>query len=114
MFERMKDTVIRQSEREQEDARLRGPVVRLLLALTIAACLLAAATMLYGVYNFPDAPIRHADGGYVGKGGKPHTQDDFEAFILWKKAMFIVIPTVFVFGFAFVITDSIQRRKRTS
>lgn len=112
MFERMKGEVIRQSERERAFSRSRGLVVRLLLALTIATCLLAAATMIYGIYNFPDAPIRQTDGGYLGKGGKHHTQDDFEAFILWRNVMFIIIPSVFGLGLAFGIIDSIQRRKR--
>jgi hypothetical protein len=114
MFERMKGEVIRHTAREREDARARPPVGRLLLVLTIATCLLAAAAMLYGVYKFPDAPIRQTDAGYVGRGGEPHTQEDFEAFIRWRKVMFVIIPSAFVCGFAFGVTDSRQRRKRTS
>ena len=114
LFERMKGEVMRPSEREREEARSRGMFTRLLLLITIVACVLAAATMLYGIYNFPDAPIRQANGGYVGKGGKPHTRDDFDAFILWGKAMLVVVPSVFVFGFAFVVADSRQRRKRAA
>jgi hypothetical protein len=76
----------------------------LALALTIIASLLAAATMFYGMYHFPDAPIRQTAGGYVGKGGRARTQQDFEAFLKWEKAMLIVFPSVFVFGFAFGIT----------
>jgi len=106
LFERMKGEVVRRSEQGREEARSRGPFGRFLLVLTIVACLLAAATMLYGVYNFPDAPIRQTGGGYFGKGGKPHTRDDFEAYVLWGNAMFIIVPTVFVLGFAFAITDS--------
>ena len=110
----MKGEVMRQAEREREEAGSRGALSRLLLALTMAACVLAAAAMLYGIYNFPDAPIRPAGGGYVGKHGKPHTRDDYEAFILWGKVMLAVVPSVFVLGFAFAITDSRQRRKRAS
>jgi hypothetical protein len=86
-------------------------VARLLLVLTIAAGLLAVATMFYGVYNFPDAPIRQTTGGYEGKGGRARTQEDFEAFIAWEKAMIVVFPAVFGLGFASVCIDAMQRRK---
>jgi hypothetical protein len=77
-------------------------------------CLLAAATGLYGVYSFLDAPIKKTENGYRGKGGKIHTQEEFEAFILWKQVMFIVFPSVFVLAFAYGITESMQRRKHKS
>jgi hypothetical protein len=114
LFKRMAGEATRQSALEREEARLRGPVARFLLVLTIAACLLAVATGLYGVYNFPDAPIRQGKGVYIGKGGKPHTQEEFEAFILWQQAMFIIFPSAFVLGFGFGIADAMQRRKRSS
>jgi hypothetical protein len=114
LFERMKGEALRHSELEREEARSRGPLARILLVLTIAACLLAGATMVYGIYNFPDAPIRQTEGGYAGKGGKPRTQEDFEAFVRWEKAMFIVFPSALLLGFAFGITDARQRRKRKS
>jgi hypothetical protein len=113
-FERMKGEAERHSTLEREEARSRGPFTRILLVLTIAACLLAGATMVYGVYNFPDAPIRQTGGGYAGKGGKPHTKEDYEAFVRWEKAMFIVFPSAFLLGFVFGITDARQRRKRKS
>ena len=114
LFEQMAGEAMRLSDVEHEEARARGPLTRALLALTIAAALLAVATMVYGIYHFPDAPIRPTAGGYVGKGGKPHTREDFEAFVLWGKAMFIVFPAVFVLGFAFGVTEPVQRRKRKS
>jgi hypothetical protein len=103
--------VTHQSEVERQAARSRGPVARLLLALTITAGLLAAATMFYGVYNFPDAPIRQTASGYEGKGGRPRTQEDFEAFIRWEKTMMVVFPAVFGFGLAFACIDAMQHRK---
>ena len=111
LFEKMVGEVARRSEVERQAARSRGPVARVLLALTIAAGLLAAATMFYGVYNFPDAPIRQTAGGYEGKGGRARTQEDFEAFIAWEKAMIVVFPAVFGFGFASACIDAMQRRK---
>ena len=111
LFDKMVDEVTRRSEVERQAARSRGPVTRVLLALTIVAGLLAAATMFYGVYNFPDAPIRQTAGGYEGKGGRTRTQEDFEAFIRWKKTMIVVFPAVFGFGFALGISDAMQRRQ---
>ena len=89
-------------------------MTRILLGLTITASLIAAATMFYGIYYFPDAPIRQTAGGYVGKGGTARTQEDFEAFLRWEKAMLVVFPSVFVFGFAFGITDAMRKRKAAS
>jgi hypothetical protein len=111
LFERMAGETTRRSEFGHNQSQTRSALARLLLALTIVMCLLAAATGLYGVYNFLDAPIRKTESSYVGKGGKLHTQQEFEAFILWRQVMFIVFPSAFVLGFAFGITDAMQRRK---
>jgi hypothetical protein len=102
----------RLSEIEREEAKSRGLVARILLALTIAACLLAVVTMIYGIYNFPDAPIRRTAEGYQGKGGRARTQADYEAFVVWGKAMLVVFPSAFVFAFAFAIADAMRRRRR--
>jgi hypothetical protein len=104
--------VVQRTRLEQQTARSRGPVARLLLSLTVAAGLLAAATMFYGVYRFPDAPIRETASGYVGKGQRPRTQADFEAFLVWERTLLIIFPTVFVFGFASAAADKMLRRKR--
>jgi hypothetical protein len=114
LFERMVGEITRRSKFDHNQPQTRSAVTRLLLVLTIVMCLLAAATGLYGAYNFLDAPIRKTESGYVGKGGKIHTQKEFEAFILWKQVMLIVFPSAFVFGFAFGITDAMQRRKHRS
>jgi hypothetical protein len=111
LFEKMVGEVTRRSEVERQAARSRGPVTRVLLALTIAAGLLAAATMFYGAYNFPDAPVRQTAGGYEGKGGRTRTHEDFEAFIAWEKAMIVVCPAALGLGFAFACIDAMQRRK---
>jgi hypothetical protein len=96
--------------REEDFKKSSGPIARVLLALTIAACLLAVATGVYGIYNFPDAPIRQTGNGYAGKHGKPRTAEEFEKFVLWQKVMFVVFPAAFIFGFGFAIADS-RRRK---
>ena len=104
----------RQSESEQEAARKRGPLARVLLVLTLVACLSAVGAGVYGVYNFPDAPIRRAGEGYVGKYGKPHTREEFEAFVRWKSVMFVAFPSAFVLAFAFAWADGAGRRRRKS
>jgi hypothetical protein len=104
----------RRSEGERVAAGARGPLARLLLVLTIAACLCAAATGVYGIYNFPDAPIRLKGTGYVGKGGGAHTREEFDAFVLWERAMFIAFPLAFLLGAAFAITDTTERRRHGS
>ena len=99
---------------EREAARGRGPLARALRALTAAACLAAVVVGVYGVYKFPDAPIRQTAGGYAGKRGKPRTREDFEAFVLWERAMFVTFPVAFVSGFAFALADGAGRRGRKS
>jgi hypothetical protein len=114
LFQQMMSEATRRSNLERGRVQSRGAVVRLLLVLTIMTCLLAAATGIYGVYNFPDAPIRQTESGYAGKGGKAHTKEEFERFILWKQVMFIAFPVSFAFGLAFGVTDMMQRRKHRS
>jgi hypothetical protein len=63
LFERMAGEAVRRSELHPEEARSRGAVARVLLAITIVAGLLAGGLMVYGVYNFPDAPIRQTESG---------------------------------------------------
>src|SRR5688500_282613 len=74
-------------EAERRDAAGRGAVTRVLLVLTLLAVTAAAATAVYGVYHFPDAPIRPRGGGYVGKTGAPHTREDYERFLRWSLTM---------------------------
>ncbi len=109
MFDRMSDEARSTIEREQREPRT--PLVRILLLLTIAACLAAAVTGFYGVYNFPDAPIRQSNIGYVGKTGKPHTRDEFEGYVAWEKTMFIAFPAAFVFGISYAIASAVQRKR---
>jgi len=41
--------------------------------------------MGYGLYYFPDAPIRYVDGQYVDKRGRIHTKADFEFVRVWER-----------------------------
>lgn len=112
MYERMRGEAERQAEAQRLEAKTRGPLTRVLLALTLLACLLAVATGIYGVYNFPDAPIRQTDAGYRGKTGTVRTRADYESYLKWKSALLVTFPAVFVFGFAFAIADTREKRKR--
>lgn len=88
-----------------------GPVARILGGLTIVAGLVAAATLVYGIVMFPDAPIRETPKGFVGKTGAPHTAADHEGFQQWLTALFIIFPTAFALGFAYAAASSLGRRK---
>ena len=88
-----------------------APVARALGVLTVVAALLAAATLVYGIWYFPDAPIRPVGSGYKGKTGTPRTLEDFTAFSNWLAALLIVFPTAFGIGFAYLFAD---RRKRAA
>lgn len=114
LFRRGVEEAKRHTESEREAARARGPLARVLLVLTIAACLMAVAAGVYGVYNFPDAPLRETREGYVGKYGKPHTREEFEAFTRWKSVMLVVFPSAFVFAFALALADGASRRRLKS
>ena len=101
------------AERERSQRHHRGPVTNVLLAFTIVAVLCTISTAGYGIYNFPDSPIRLTNQGYVGKTGKPYTAVQFEAFTTWKRAMLIVFPTTFVCASLFAFSDSVdQHRER--
>jgi hypothetical protein len=97
---------------ESDAALARKPLAKVLLALTIMAAVVAAAVLVYGIYMFPDAPIRATESGYQGKGGTLRTIEHFEAFELWKTAMLTTVPAVFVLGFAFAIADASRRRRK--
>ena len=112
VFEQMTAEAKRQSEIERKDARHRSPLVKLLLALTLASVLSAAAIGVYGIYNFPDAPLRQNGDVYTGKRGQPRSREDFERFNLWKNALFGSFGSTFLLGFAFAALDTREKRRR--
>ena len=112
LFEQMSNEARRQAEVEKEAARNRSPLVKILLALTITACLAAAITFFYGFYAFWDAPIRPAGAGFVNKQGQPRTKEDYENFKLWEKALLFSVGSAFALAIAFGIADSREKRRR--
>ena len=52
------------------------------------------AWFLWGVVNFPDAPIRRCGVSYCGKQSQPHTQTDFDRFCTWETGLMFGWPIV--------------------
>jgi hypothetical protein len=45
--------------------------------------------MVYGIFRYPYAPIRHRDGGYVDRTGGTFPSESFPAYHLWEQALYI-------------------------
>ncbi|MGR9046920.1 MAG: hypothetical protein ACU83N_16690 [Gammaproteobacteria bacterium] len=111
LFQSMVQEARDRDEADRQITKSHGPVARLLLTLTVAAGLLTASTMFYGIYSFPDAPIRQTATGFEGKAGRVRTEQDFKAFKDWEKAMILSFSTTFCFGFAFAVSDRLLQRR---
>lgn len=107
------DDAVRRSTGETAPARPRGLVARILLSLTIVAGLLAAATLVYGIVTFPDAPIRATGNGFAGKHGTPRTREDFEAFATWESAVLTFFIATVVCGMGFAVAEERRNRRRS-
>jgi hypothetical protein len=114
VIDEMLGEVKRRSEIERGDDLERSLPVRILLASALASAFAAAVVGGYGIYNFPDAPLRQNGEVYTGKHGQPRTKEDYEKFVLWKNALFVAFGSTFFFGFAFGIADSREKRRRRS
>ena len=112
LFEQMTAEARQQAEVETESAQNRSPLVKIILALTITACLAAAITFFYGFYAFWDAPIRPAGAGFVNKQGQPRTKEVYENYKLWEKALFVSFGSALALGIVFGIFDSREKRSR--
>jgi hypothetical protein len=66
-----------------------------------------AGCLMYGIIFFVDAPIRQstpqepcANTEFCGKGGTPHTREEFEAFMVWQKVLLLSwllgVPTLWI------------------
>lgn len=99
----------REAEQRAERAPA-GPLTKLLGFVLAIAILAAAATGVYGIATFPDAPIRATPTGYKGKTGKAYDREHYERFELWQTTLFATFGLVFLFGVAVAVDD--QRRKR--
>jgi len=58
------------------------------------------ACMGYGLVHFPDAPIQPCGPDhFCGKRDTPHTREEYDAFRLWEKVIFLSWPFGMASGF---------------
>jgi hypothetical protein len=69
----------------------------------VALCM---GLFVYGMFRYPDAPIHPCGAGFCGKGNRPHTEEQYRAFVVWETALLISWP----FGFAAAF--ALERRSR--
>ena len=100
----------RLAQRDQQSARRSGPVTKALLLACFVTGLIAAATLVYGLVTFPDAPIRQTASGYVGKQGAPHTRDGYEEFKLLEKLVVGSFGLAFLTGFGAVVSRKMKQQ----
>ena len=89
--------------------RLKTVLPSVVIALAVATGLM----MIYGIYTFPDAPIRQCgENCFQGKQGQPRTRDDFEAFGRWLW----ITPSLFIAALAsgFLLNFVDRRSKKSS
>ena len=111
LFNHMMGEVKRQSKIEREAERHRSPMLKALGWLFLMSALSAAAIGIYGIYNFPYAPLREKNGAYYGKYDTPVTKTDYERYVVWMPALFVSFGATFALGFTFAALDSRNRRK---
>lgn len=112
IFDESLERAKREFETERERKRTRSAFVKFLQALLFISIISAVLTFAYGIYNFPDAPLRLKDNGeYRGKTGKLHTQQEYENFRLWQTTLFVVFPVLFILAFAFQVADSREKKR---
>jgi hypothetical protein len=85
-------------------------VTKVLLGVCLVAGLLAAATLVYGVITFPDAPIRQTASGYVGKLGDTHTSEEYEQFKFWEKVVMASFGVAVLTGLGAVVSGKLSRK----
>ena len=112
LYERMAGEASLRARADAASADARGALGKTLLALCVAAFFAAAATLLYGVIAFPDAPIREvATSYYEGKYGVPHTREEFERFKLWETTVFAAFGLTAALGIVAVAEEKLRRRE---
>lgn len=113
-FEQMTGAAYLRLKAEKREARKRSAPVKILRALALTSSLAAVIALVYGFYNFADAPLRETNGVYTGKQGQPRTREDYNRFKLWEKALWTTGGAAFVFCSAFAVTDWREKRSRKS
>jgi hypothetical protein len=111
LYNQLVGEATRLAEQDRARAKRRGPVAKTLLAIAVVSGLFGAVTFFYGVYRFPDGPLRETPGGYVSKHGHPRTREDYEMFKLWEKVVWATFGFTFLTGFSPVAAGA---RRRTT
>lgn len=62
---------------------------------------------IYGMVMFPDAPISPSPHGYYGRFGNPHSEAEYQHFVLWSRAYL----AVFVLAMVYVIIKWVRGKK---
>jgi hypothetical protein len=84
--------------------------LRIVELIGILAVVLAVVILAYGVYKWPDAPIRQTASGYAGKTGVAHTSEDYELFKDWEKSLLVIVPVAFIVNIGAAV---IWKRRRS-
>ena len=84
----------------------RHPKLQALLFAIIAACM---ATFFYGFLVYPDAPYKLCGPDqYCGKGGKPHTIQQYEEWKRWQGILIACWP------FGMLASFGVSRLRKTT
>lgn len=111
LFEELVDKAHRADLEQRAKTPPRGPVGKALAGAAVIAGVIAAGTLLYGAYNFLDAPIRETPTGYVNKAGQPFPRERYEAFKLWEKTFIATFCVAFAVAGATVVEEKIRKRR---
>lgn len=78
--------------------------------LQTAVVTLAISTAIlfgYGIYRFPDAPIRQCgDDCFRNKLGEPRTADEYHAFYIWLRVTPTLLVSAVVLGFILNVVET--------
>ena len=97
LYRRYVNYAVRDINRLHQAGENTKPVwLRIVNLIGILAVVLAVVILAYGVYRWPDAPIRQTANGYAGKTGVAHTGEEYELFKDWEKSLLVVVPLAFI------------------
>jgi hypothetical protein len=80
------------------------------MAATIAGVIFVA-TSIYGISKYPAAPIRPDGATFKDKLGNHYTEQEYESFERWKRAMMLSGATCFALAFSGQIIQKIPKRE---
>lgn len=97
LYRRYVNYAVQDIERLHQSGKNAKPIwLRIVHLIGILAVVLAVVILAFGVYTWPDAPIRQTASGYTGKTGVAHTEQEYELFKDWEKSLLVVVPLAFI------------------